>query len=151
MKYLRHSKIIELINKYDIETQKQLAELLEKSGFNVTQATVSRDIKELRLIKVLNSKGKYKYADSQEKGEMSYTNRFLKLFKDAVLSVDSSGNIIVVKTLVGSANAAAAAIDALNLEDIIGTIAGDDTIFLLLKNEEAVEKVTEKFLDMMEK
>lgn len=139
MKYSRHSKILEIINKFEIETQEELAKTLCDSGFNVTQATVSRDIKELRLIKVLTKEGRYKYATLKQH-ETSMSERFRKLFRDSVISIDFASHIIVVKTLVGAASAAAAALDALNLKDIVGSIAGDDTIFVLIRNKENVDQ-----------
>lgn len=148
MKYNRHSKILDIIEHNEIETQEDLAEELKKQGFNVTQATVSRDIKELRLIKVLSKTGKYKYS-TIDQSDAPILNRFINLFKDSVLTLDHSGNIVVVKTLIGSANAAAAAIDALKIEGIVGTIAGDDTIFILLKNEEESFRVIEIFKEII--
>jgi transcriptional regulator of arginine metabolism len=148
LKYSRHSKILEIIEAQEIETQEELANALKKTGFNVTQATVSRDIKELRLIKVLTKDGKYKYATIKQQ-ESVISERFLKLFRDAVLSLDHAGNFVVIKTLVGSANAAAAAIDALDVGSVVGTIAGDDTIFLLVRSEEEVEQVLAEFKKMM--
>lgn len=139
MKYSRHSKILDIINKNEIETQEELAKTLCDNGFNVTQATVSRDIKELRLIKVLTKEGRYKYATLKQH-ETSMSERFKKLFRDSVISIDFTNNIIVIKTLVGAANAAAAALDALSLKDVVGSIAGDDTIFILIRNEENVQE-----------
>lgn len=149
MKYSRHSKIIEIIKDYEVETQQELAQLLKTKGFDVTQATVSRDIKELRLVKILGRNGKYKYARSNE-GNQLVSERFMKLFKDAVIDIDIASNFVVVKTLVGSANAAAAAIDALDVEKIVGSIAGDDTIFLLLRTEKDAQEVREYFESLME-
>lgn len=137
MKYSRHSKILDIINKFEIETQEDLAKTLCDCGFNVTQATVSRDIKELRLIKVLTNEGRYKYATLKQH-ESSMSERFKKLFRDSVLSIDSAENIIVVKTLVGAANAAGAALDALDLKSVVGSLAGDDTIFVLLKSKDDI-------------
>lgn len=149
MKYSRHSKIIEIIENQDIETQDDLANHLRSAGYKVTQATVSRDIKEMRLIKVLTKDGKYKYASIKEK-EGAVNDRFLKIFKNSVISVDSAGHMIVIKTLVGSASAAAVAIDAFNLSDIVGTIAGDDTIFMVIKNEEKVKAILDHFNQLLE-
>ncbi len=149
MKYSRHSKILELIEQQDIETQDELAAELRKSGFQVTQATVSRDIKEMRLIKVLTKDGRYKYASIREK-EGAINDRFLKIFRNSVTAVDSAGNIVVIKTLVGSASAAAVAIDAFHLKDIVGTIAGDDTIFMVVKSEEKVQGILEKFNELLD-
>ena len=148
MKYNRHSKILDIIERAEIETQDDLAEELKKQGFHVTQATVSRDIKELRLIKVLTKDGKYKYSTINQ-SDAPILKRFINLFKDSVLTLDHSGNIVVVKTLIGSANAAAAAIDALKIDGIVGTIAGDDTIFILVRNEEDCYKVIDVFEEII--
>jgi transcriptional regulator of arginine metabolism len=148
MKYSRHSKILELINKFEIETQEELAKTLCDSGFNVTQATVSRDIKELRLIKVLTKEGKYKYATLKQH-ETSMSERFKKLFRDSVISIDFAQNLIVIKTLVGAANAAAAALDALNLKDVVGSIAGDDTIFILIRHPENVDEAIKDLEELL--
>lgn len=148
MKISRHSKILEIIENNIIETQEELAEQLKKSGINVTQATVSRDIKELRLIKVLTEDGKYKYAAMKEQDSM-LSERLFKTFKETVLSVDYSGNIIVVKTFSGAANAAGEAIDAFDIKDIVGSVAGDNTIFVLVRNEEQVINVMERFKKLM--
>lgn len=148
MKYSRHAKILEIIEKYEIETQEELAEYLRQNNFNVTQATVSRDIKELRLIKVLTKNGRYKYADIKQQ-ESIVSDRLIKIFKDSVLSLCNSGNIIVLKTLIGAANAAAAAIDALDFHEVAGSIAGDDTIFVLIHEEHNVKEVMEKFSEII--
>ncbi len=148
MKYSRHAKILEIIENKEIETQEELAEHLKKNGFNVTQATVSRDIKELRLIKVLTKNGRYKYATIKHQ-EGLVSDRLIKVFKDTVLSIDYTGNFIVLKTMVGAANAAAAAIDALDLKDIVGSIAGDDTIFVLIRKEEDVQELIGYFKKLM--
>jgi transcriptional regulator of arginine metabolism len=148
MKYSRHSKIFEIIENKDIETQDELASELRTAGFQVTQATVSRDIKEMRLIKVLTKDGRYKYASIREK-EGVVNDRFLKIFRNSVTSLDFAGNIIVVKTLVGSASAAAVSIDALNLKHIVGSIAGDDTIFLVVKEEHMVQDIIRQFKELL--
>ena len=138
MKYSRHSRILEIIENEEIETQEDLASSLRDCGFNVTQATVSRDIKELRLIKVLTKDGRYKYATIKQH-ENTITERFIKIFKDSVVSIDNAENIIVIKTLIGAANAAAAALDALDIKEAVGTIAGDDTIFILMRTNDDVK------------
>ncbi len=149
MKYSRHSKILEIINKLEIETQEDLAKNLCECGFNVTQATVSRDIKELRLIKVLTKEGRYKYATLKQH-ESSMSDRFKKLFRDSVVSIDFAGHMIVIKTLVGAANAAAAAMDALDLEDVVGSIAGDDTIFVLIRDPENIPAAIKVFEGLLQ-
>ncbi|MCD4712410.1 MAG: arginine repressor [Clostridiales bacterium] len=148
MKYSRHSKIIEIIESKDIETQDELAMELTLSGFQVTQATVSRDIKEMRLIKVLTKDGRYKYASIRDK-EGVVNDRFLKIFRYSVTSIDFAGNIIVIKTLVGSASAAAVSIDAFNIKEIVGSIAGDDTIFLVVKEIDKIDELMNRFKDLL--
>lgn len=148
MKISRHAKILEIIEKHPTETQEELAEELKKSGFNVTQATVSRDIKELKLVKVLDENGIYKYAALREHDSM-LNERLVKVFAESVLSIDYAGNIVVLKTFSGAANAACEAIDVLDFKEIVGTIAGDDTIFALVRNAESVEYVIEKLKKLM--
>lgn len=149
MKYARHAKILEIIENHEIETQEELAEMLKKNNINVTQATVSRDIKELRLIKVLAKNGRYKYA-SMKQQESAISDRFVKIFKDSILSIDHASNIVVLKTLVGAGQAAAAALDALDLKEIVGTIAGDDTIFILARKQEDIEELVNKFKKLIQ-
>lgn len=148
MKISRHAKILEIIEKHPIETQEDLAEKLKKSGFDVTQATVSRDIKELKLVKVLDENGVYKYSTLRDQ-DSTLNDRLVRVFTESVLSVDYAGNIIVIKTFSGAANAACEAIDVIDMKEIVGTIAGDDTIFALVRNEENVEAVIEKLKKMM--
>lgn len=148
MKISRHAKILEIIEDNIIETQEELAEMLKQSGINVTQATVSRDIKELRLIKVLTEDGRYKYAAMKEQ-DSTLNERLYKVFAETVLSIDYTGNIIVIKTFPGAANAAAEALDAFDLKEVVGTVAGDNTIFVLIRNEENVIPVIERFKKLM--
>lgn len=148
MKISRHAKILELIERHEIDTQEELAEELKKSGFNVTQATVSRDIKELRLIKVLTESGKYKYSALKEHDTM-LSDRLVKIFSESVLSIDYAGNIIVIKTFSGAAGGACEAIDVFDIPEVVGTLAGDDTIFVLVRNIEQAEHVIEKFKKLM--
>ncbi|MDD2480842.1 MAG: arginine repressor [Lutispora sp.] len=148
MKISRHAKILEIIEDNTIETQEELAELLKKNGINVTQATVSRDIKELRLIKVLAEDGRYKYSAMKEQDNM-LNERLYKVFAETVLTIDYTGNIIVIKTFSGAANAAAEALDAFDLKEIVGTVAGDNTIFVLVRNQENVIPVIERFKKLM--
>ncbi len=144
MRYSRQNKILELISTYEIDTQENLCQLLRNAGYNVTQATVSRDIKELQLIKTLSPSGKYKYAVSTS-NDGPVNDRFIKIFKETILSVKSSGNIILVKTLTGCANAAAEAIDSFGIPNTIGSLAGDNTIIIVADSEENVPKIMEKF------
>ena len=143
MKTQRHSKIIELIKEYDIETQEELTEKLKEAGFDVTQATISRDIRELRLTKISASGGKQKYqAFLQDDSQIS--EKFIRVFKEGVINIDYAQNIIVIKTLNGMAMGVAAALDAMNNDEIMGTIAGDDNIFCVVKTEEKAIKIVEK-------
>lgn len=148
MKVVRQAKIIEIINSKEIETQEELAEELKKTGMDVTQATVSRDIKELKLIKVLSSSGKYKYVTiSPEQNFLS--NKLVNIFAHTVLYVENVEHFVVVKTITGSASAAAEAIDSLNFEEICGTIAGDNTIFILVRSQEKAQELVKKIKKML--
>jgi transcriptional regulator of arginine metabolism len=147
MRYSRQNKILELISGHEVETQGKLAELLKKSGYKVTQATVSRDIKELQLIKALTPAGKYKYT-ANVTSERSVTERFVKIFRETVQSVEYSGNIIVIKTLSGCANAAAEAVDSLQLANILGSIAGDNTLMLIAAESADVAAIAAGFNEM---
>ncbi|MDO4300777.1 MAG: arginine repressor [Clostridia bacterium] len=134
MKVKRQSKILEIIKDNEIDTQEALAEMLNDAGFNVTQATVSRDIRELKLTKVPVGMGKQKYiVISNEDSEIG--ERLKRVFRDGVTAIDFAQNIIVIKTLTGMAMAVAAALDAMDNTEIMGTIAGDDTVFCVVKNE----------------
>lgn len=148
MRYSRQNKIIELISTREIDTQENLANLLRADGFIVTQATVSRDIKELQLVKVLTASGKYKYAVNSHK-DAPASERFSRIFKETISSFNSSGNIIVVKTLSGCAAAAAEAIDNCNIPGVIGSIAGDNTIFLLADSEDNVANIIDQFRELL--
>jgi transcriptional regulator of arginine metabolism len=143
-------KIIDIIEKEDIETQEDLAVSLKKHGMEVTQATVSRDIKELRLFKVLGKNSKYKYSLPKFQDDTAINDKFVRVFKDSLVSMDSAENIIVLKTLTGSAQGAAAAIDTLDWEEIVGTIAGDDTIMVIIRNKDKVPLVLERFNRLIE-
>ena len=143
MKISRQSKIIELINKYDIETQEELADRLMKDGYNVTQATVSRDIRELKLTKVAVDGGKQKYIVLQ-KTEAGMSEKYTRVLKDGFMSMDMAQNIIVIKTVPGMAMAVAAALDALQINSIVGCIAGDDTVMCAIRTAEETIGVMEK-------
>ena len=143
MKALRLAKIIELVEKNEVYTQEDLLELLAKEGFVTTQATVSRDIKELRLIKTLDSDGRYRYSTVKQEND-HISSKFHSLFSDAVVGVDYAGNIVVIKCFVGMAQAVCAAMDSLHWDNVVGTLAGDDTFLCITKNEaQSVELVTE--------
>ncbi len=135
MKTNRQEEIIRIIDSNEIETQEELAEQLRRRGYKVTQATVYRDIKELRLIKIAGHQSAYCYAKPGRR-ETAINERMIRLMAESTLSVDDAGQMIVVKTLSGSANAAAEAIDNMNWKEVLGTIAGDNTVFLAVRNEE---------------
>ncbi len=143
MKSSRQDEILRIIKEKDVETQEELAEELRKTGYKVTQATVSRDIRELRLIKVAANGGGFKYA-RPERRETAVSDRLTRILNDSLVNVDFSGNMIVVKTLSGSANVAAEALDNLGWDEILGTIAGDNTIFIVAKNETDTIEITNR-------
>ncbi|MDR0426915.1 MAG: arginine repressor [Clostridiales bacterium] len=138
----RHAKLLELIAKKEIETQEELAAQLQQAGFVVTQATVSRDIKDLGLVKVQGATRRQKYA--KETVGAGFSNRFIDLFRHSVLSVEYAQNIVVVKTLAGSANVAGLMIDSLKNRAVLGCVAGDDTVFAVLSDESAAEELTHR-------
>lgn len=145
MKNRRQQKIKELIEQNSVETQSDLAQLLNMAGFEVTQATVSRDIKDMGLIKIPSANGGYKYAYPRLQTSENGMNRLLLLFRDSVVSYDYANNLIVVKCLPGTAQAVASCLDAIVLPGIIGTVAGDDTILLVSKETQFVPDVLAKF------
>jgi len=144
MKIDRHAKILSLIDDNIVETQEDLTDLLKQEGINVTQATVSRDIRELKLIKVLDESGSYKYAHYDNESA-SYDARILTIFREAVLTIDSSSNFVCLHTITGMANAAAVAIDSLKDPAIIGCVAGDDTIFVMARSESQANALADTF------
>ena len=145
MKAERHARILAIIRDKVIETQEDLARELARDGIEVTQATVSRDIKELGLIKLPIGDGKYRYTMPRTESPNEAQARLERLFKDSVINVDHSENLIVIKTLTGNAHAVAAAIDAVDLEGIVGTIAGDDTILVVVRPKSRVSALLERF------
>ncbi len=147
MKSNRQSAILEIIENNTIETQDDLATYLANAGYNVTQATISRDIKELHLIKVQDDRGIYRYTVNEIVPVVN-TERLLRVFRETVINVQSAGNIIVVNTLSGSANAAAEVLDNMNIEGIVGSIAGDNTIFIVVKDNAFAQSVASKLRHM---
>ena len=143
MKTERHSKIVELIGKYDIETQEELADRLTQAGFQVTQATVSRDIRELKLSKVPNGKGQQKYAVLRSQ-ENALSEKYVRILRDGFVSMDMAQNILVIKTVSGLAMAVAAALDALRFHEVVGCIAGDDTIMCAVRTVDDTIVLMEK-------
>ncbi|MEX1307402.1 MAG: arginine repressor [Eubacteriales bacterium] len=141
MKTARQNLILDIIKANDIETQEELANALMNMGIAITQATVSRDIKELNLIKVQADHGRYKYAASAGENEVKNISILIRMFKASVKSIKTAGNIIVIKTLTGSANAAAEAVDNMDLDGLVGTLAGDNTIFIAADTEENADGI----------
>ena len=145
---LRQSRILDIIAHREINTQEELVRVLKEQGFEVTQATVSRDIRELGLVKVLGAGGRYRYASVSEEGETE-REKFLQMFRATAVSAIQAQNLVVVKTVTGSANTAAIAIDKCNIEEIVGSVAGDDTILLVALTSDAAEIVCRKLQRMM--
>ncbi len=148
MKKQRQRKILELIEIYNIETQDALIEKLKKEGFDVTQATASRDIRELNLIKVSGEGNTYKYAVSQ-KEDMKISVKYKNILRETLKSVDYACNTVVLKTYSGMAQAAAAAIDNMGWNEIVGSVAGDDTILIIMRSDENAKEFYQKFHDLV--
>ncbi|WP_243290195.1 transcriptional regulator ArgR [Bacillus sp. FJAT-47783] len=144
----RHIMIRELITNFEIETQDELVDMLKNSGFNVTQATVSRDIKELHLVKVPMPDGRYKYSLPADQ-RFNPLQKLKRLLMDAFVKIDSAGHLLVMKTMPGNAHAIGALVDNLDWEEILGTICGDDTILIICRTSEDTEMLTNRFLDML--
>ena len=147
MKKNRHDKILEIIEKHEIETQGELAQRLRDSGFKVTQATVSRDIREMGLVKVATAGGRQKYESARPVNEEE--NRFIRVLRDSVQSVDQAQNLLVIRTGSGMAMAAAAALDHLNFPEVVGCIAGDDTIMAAVRTVEDTAFLRDKIRHML--
>lgn len=141
MKRNRHSRILRIITENPVQTQEQLTDMLKKEGFAVTQATVSRDIKELGLVKVSSSEGGYRYAQGKPGREHA---QGINVFSKAVVSVEYALHTVVIKTYAGMAQAVAASLDAMPEEEVLGSVAGDDTVVLIMRSEEAAEKIVPK-------
>lgn len=137
MKSQRQAKIMEIISTRNVETQEQLLAALQQEGFRGTQATISRDIKELRIVKELTSLGTYRYTTSTGEVSGSFTNKLNTIFRECVIGYDYAQNIIVIRTLPGLASAAGSAIDSMNLSIIVGTLAGDDTVMVVTRDNNA--------------
>lgn len=148
MKEQRQSKILSLISQNEVETQEELADSLELAGFKVTQATVSRDIRELKLTKVASRNKGQKYV-ALANYEHQVSEKVIRVFKAGFISMDIAQNILVIKTLVGMGNAVASAIDTFHCDAIVGTLAGDDTIFCAIRDEALMEEVIEKFQEVL--
>jgi len=134
MKNQRQAKILEIISERNVETQEELLAALQEKGFNSTQATISRDIKELRIVKELDASGSYRYSTSKNEVKSTFSNRLNTIFRECVTGYDYAQNIVVIKTLPGLASAACSALDGMKMTQIVGTIAGDDTAFILMRD-----------------
>ena len=150
MKSKRQAKIMEIISTTNVETQEQLLDALREAGFNSTQATISRDIKELRIIKELGPNGIYRYATAPKPAEHTFSAKLNLIFRQCITSVEYAQNMIVVKTMPGLANGAAAAIDKLNIPEMLGTLAGDDTCFVVLKDTQSAAELCAEIREQIE-
>ena len=148
MKRIRQEKLLELISKYEIDTQDELIDRLRESGFEVTQATVSRDIRELNISKMTTGKGTYRYVLPKQAAPTS-NMKFNSALIDALISIDYACNIVVLKTHAGLANALAVGIDAMHLDEILGCVAGDDTILLVSRSEESARHISQRFHELI--
>ncbi len=148
MKKSRHAKIVELIERYDVETQEELADYLREAGFQVTQATVSRDIRELKLSKIPTGEGKQKYVILKQ-DDSHLVDKYIRVLKDGLISMDMAQNILVIKTVSGMASAVAVAVDAMKFKEIVGSIAGDDTIMMAVRTVEETKIVMDKIHKML--
>ena len=149
MKYRRQMKILEIVDNNVITTQEELTSILNSSGYKITQATISRDIKELRLVKVMDEDGKYRYS-TNKKNEQFLSEKLLTIFKESYSSSDHANNLVVVKTMPGMAQAAAFVIDSINYNNIIGSIAGDDTVMIVCRKNEDAKNLVKRFDKMMD-
>ena len=144
MKNARQGEIIKIIQSMDVETQDQLLEELRARGFSTTQATISRDIKELHLIKELTGYGSYKYVVSERKLSLNFAGRLRNIFKEGVVSADVAQNLVVVRTMPGLASAACSALDGMEIEGMVGSLAGDDTGILIMRDNDAAERFNQE-------
>ena len=149
MKNDRQAMILEIIGQENIETQEQLLTRLQARGFRCTQATISRDIKQLHLIKEPVGQGRYRYTVSSQRNRLNVADKLRTIFRESIVSVDFAQNIVVIKTMAGLANAAAAALDGMNVPDMVGTLAGDDTALLVMKDIEAARGFCEDIHEML--
>lgn len=143
MKKKRHEKIIDLITRYEVETQEELVDRLRADGYEVTQATVSRDIRELKLSKIPNGRGKQKYVAFQGE-EVQLGDKYARVLKEGYVSMDLAQNLLVLKTVSGMAMAVADAVDAMSIEEVVGCIAGDNTVMMAMRNVQDARIVMEK-------
>lgn len=151
MKSQRQAKIVEIISNTDVETQEQLLQALAEAGFTSTQATISRDIKEMRIVKELTSLGTYRYAVPEKDAPPALSDRLNNIFRECVISVDYAENLVVIHTLPGMANAAASALDAMHSSAVLGTLAGDDTVMIVMREGHAAAAFTGEIKSVIRK
>lgn len=149
MKSKRQQEILRIIEERDVETQDQLLSELKARGVQSTQATISRDIKELHLIKEPAGQGKYRYAVSAHRTKLNFADKLRTIFRESVLTVDNAQNIVVIKTLPGLANAAGSAVDGMDVPYLVGSLAGDDTALLIMRDTESAVDFTEEIKEML--
>ena len=149
MKNDRQRRILEIVEREPIDTQEQLQQKLQEQGVTCTQATISRDIKQLHLIKEPVGQGRYRYAVSSQRNRLNVADKLRTIFRESIISVDFAQNIVVIKTMAGLANAAAAALDGMDVPDMVGTLAGDDTALLVMKDLEAARGFCEDIHEML--
>ena len=149
MKGTRQAEILKIIESSNVETQEQLLEELRRRGFDSTQATISRDIKQMHLVKELTESGRYRYALPERKHALNFAGRLRTIFKESVTSFDVAQNIVVINTMPGLASAACYALDSMNLDQIVGTLAGDDTGILIMRSNEAAEEFCSEVRSML--
>lgn len=149
MKQNRHQKIAELVSRYEIETQEELAEKLKEAGFSVTQATISRDIRQMNLSKLPAGNGRQKYVILKQEHELLSDNKYIRVLRDGFVSMDMAQNILVMRTVAGMAMAVAAALDAIHFGEVVGCIAGDDTIMIAVRSAEDTKILMEKIRELI--
>lgn len=149
MKQNRHQKIAELVSRYEIETQEELAEKLKEAGFSVTQATISRDIRQMNLSKLPAGNGRQKYVILKQEHELLADNKYIRVLRDGFVSMDMAQNILVMRTVSGMAMAVAAALDAIHFSEVVGCIAGDDTIMIAVRSVEDTKILMEKIRELI--
>ena len=149
MKQNRHQKIAELVSRYEIETQEELAEKLMEAGFSVTQATISRDIRQMNLSKLPAGNGRQKYVILKQEHELLADNKYIRVLRDGFVSMDMAQNILVMRTVSGMAMAVAAALDAIHFSEVVGCIAGDDTIMIAVRSVDDTKILMEKIRELI--
>ena len=149
MKNDRQSRILEIIEREPIDTQEQLQQRLQEEGITCTQATISRDIKQLHLIREPIGQGKYRYAVSVQRNRLNVADKLRTIFRESIVSVDYAQNIVVIKTMAGLANAAAAALDSMSIPYMVGSLAGDDTALLVMRDTESARSFCDEIHEML--